>query len=454
MSLLSEIRRKAIMDRFGVTTPDVVDDSGSLGGATPPVLKTIGDTSPDDKEMDLSTLFKPHTEAMDKYNDLLGQYPTEKPSLMRAIVAGGLGLGKKGSFKDQQAFLNEPQDTAVADWKNKSEAAYKTAQLENNQNVNDRYIASNVISAKVAADRLVAQQKIADANNASREKIATDRDALVRAKQDGTTFKVVGNKFIATRPDGTVYDTGIDAKNYTPIDVANITSASRERVSAASNEVKKDIADDKGWSQPVMIEDQNNPGKQIAVQTHLGTGEVREVKMGGKNVGPITKPSSTSRMTQPTNLKDIQTKTQETINLLGEIIDDKGNFTKNATAATGPLHVLGTDRIPLTPGYSGAKSFERLKSMLVIELIGEMKNQSRTGATGFGQLSRAELQVLENSAGKLDRSQDPEVLRTELVRIREKLKKILLPDDGSNPTVTQPRSKMQQDIDAALQGQP
>src|SRR5580765_2021740 len=458
MPNINQIRLQAILDRFGqmgggTYDPNLnpVNDDESMNNSIPPNLRALGtqsDVAPDTEEP--MPTYNPQTVASKRFADLLDQYPKEEgPTMGRAILAGGLAVGKQGSYKDSQDFLHEPQDRAVTNWKNSSEGAYKAAQLENTANATERSAVSNVISARVAADRLVAAEKKSQAEMASRERIAAQKTDIEREKMNGAKFNFDGEYVIVTRGDGTVYNSGVASTAFNPMERARLQAATQVQVANIGADSREKIADDKGWSQPVMIQDPNDPNKQISVQTHLGTGEVREVKMAGRNVGPITKPSAASKMIQPTNIKDIQTKTQETINLLGEIIDDKGNFTKNATAATGALHVLGTDRIPLTPGYSGAKSFERLKSMLVIELIGEMKNQSRTGATGFGQLSRAELQVLENSAGKLDRSQDPEVLRAELVRIREKLKKIMLPDDGSSPTVTQPRSKMDQDIDAA-----
>jgi hypothetical protein len=41
------------------------------------------------------------------------------------------------------------------------------------------------------------------------------------------------------------------------------------------------------------------------------------------------------------------------------------------------------------PKATAAKAaFDNLKARLVIDLIAEMKSQSKTGATGFGQLER------------------------------------------------------------------
>lgn len=63
-----------------------------------------------------------------------------------------------------------------------------------------------------------------------------------------------------------------------------------------------------------------------------------------------------------------------------------------------------------------------LISLLDIETIKSMKEQSRTGATGFGALSEKELAVLENAATTLrGRTMDESSALRELVRIRNEM---------------------------------
>jgi hypothetical protein len=134
---------------------------------------------------------------------------------------------------------------------------------------------------------------------------------------------------------------------------------------------------------------------------------------------------------QQNTLSDIADETIDSIDQL--IVKDKqGNPTG---LAEGTKYIVGGLRLPALVAGSGfipkataAKAaFDNLKSRLVIDLIAEMKSQSKTGATGFGQLNEGERQTLEHSIGRLDTAQDEKTFYTELLRIREKIAKIKMP---------------------------
>lgn len=76
----------------------------------------------------------------------------------------------------------------------------------------------------------------------------------------------------------------------------------------------------------------------------------------------------------------------------------------------------------ILPG-SFAKNLESVlttvESIVGLEKIGEMKAQSRTGATGFGQLSIRELDLLVAAKGSLKQAQSPGQLRKHLTAIRK-----------------------------------
>ena len=61
-------------------------------------------------------------------------------------------------------------------------------------------------------------------------------------KQNGYEFQVVGNKYIGKSPDGTTFDTGIDATNHTPIEVAEITSKAAQKRVETEVAGRKDVA--------------------------------------------------------------------------------------------------------------------------------------------------------------------------------------------------------------------
>lgn len=72
----------------------------------------------------------------------------------------------------------------------------------------------------------------------------------------------------------------------------------------------------------------------------------------------------------------------------------------------GPLGGLPT--IPFSPDYDARKNWESnidlLKSKLVLNLLNEMKQASRTGASGFGALNIEELKKLEEGSTALRRN--------------------------------------------------
>lgn len=109
----------------------------------------------------------------------------------------------------------------------------------------------------------------------------------------------------------------------------------------------------------------------------------------------------------------------DTVSALDELIDDKGQLKPGAAGAFGADSALGI--IPGT-SYADARSRrDRLQSRLTIDLLGELKRQSRTGATGFGALTEKELAVVQNAAARLQSAQSDESARQALVDVRKKL---------------------------------
>ncbi len=176
--------------------------------------------------------YTPSTVATDKYNQLLNKFPQRQPpSFARALTAAGLSIGSKDPVKTSEDVMQGPYRRDVADWSVQVEPLGRAAQLENQANANERALLGNALTAHTWQNRLDTQQKIAAAKN-----------ALMAEKQNGTTYSVAGNKFIAHKPDGTVYDTGEDVKNYTPIEVANITSKNRTEVANIGARSREQVA--------------------------------------------------------------------------------------------------------------------------------------------------------------------------------------------------------------------
>ena len=91
--------------------------------------------------------------------------------------------------------------------------------------------------------------------------------------------------------------------------------------------------------------------------------------------------------------------------------------------------------IPGIPGTEKTKwdaNFNKLKANLVINLMTAMKNASKTGATGFGQLNRDELKVLQDGATALKGTMSWDDAKPILDGMKEKLNKIASGDESSS----------------------
>lgn len=76
-------------------------------------------------------------------------------------------------------------------------------------------------------------------------------------------------------------------------------------------------------------------------------------------------------------------------------------------------------------------NIDKLLSSKIVNLMSEMKNASRTGATGFGQLSEKELKVLQDASTALNRTLAPEDAQEILDDMKVKLNKILEQGGGA-----------------------
>lgn len=150
------------MDTFGGTPPFVPDEA-----------------QPFDVGRRMRELYTPETESIDRFNEMIGQYPTwEKPGKLRnigAIALASLGdlFGPKGS--GQMAF-NEMTGRGqyqrdIADWKNQIDPLERAANIERQSNVNNRTMAYQTVSQELRqrADEAKA------ANDAKKAQIAQQR---------------------------------------------------------------------------------------------------------------------------------------------------------------------------------------------------------------------------------------------------------------------------------------
>lgn len=172
------------------------------------------------------------------------------------------------------------------------------------------------------------------------------------------------------------------------------------------------------------------------------TNRMEEINAQGQNqLDAITKRDEVK--TVAPNLQNIQNKATETLSALDEIFDfDKdGNAKlkkdiKGAVGKSRMLTVPGGFHLPGTSATTADAKIKRAKDLITLDMIQQMKDASKTGATGFGALNLKELGVLESGASKLDPSLEEGALEEEGKRLREKLMKVLQPSNGFDTTTS------------------
>lgn len=206
---------------------------------------------------------------------------------------------------------------------------------------------------------------------------------------------------------------------------------------------RENLTEDKAWK-VITITDPNDPTKQINARYNTISNKVEPIDL--PNGGIITNTTRQADMVKQKEAEAAKTeasrafkeRAQLALDTLNELstVDEAGNevLKPDTQTATGwSANIPGLELIPgMGPGVAGARaSVDRLKNLLTLDLLQEIKKQSKTGATGFGQMNLRELGVLENSASKLSKMNQSEPgYATELNNIRKKLTEILSQEGG------------------------
>jgi hypothetical protein len=130
-----------------------------------------------------------------------------------------------------------------------------------------------------------------------------------------------------------------------------------------------------------------------------------------------------------------------------EAQDKKDLYTQQVnTSASDMLSTIGEVKkginnfglfgnIPSIPGTKRAdweSNVNKLLSQKIVDLMQSMKNASKTGATGFGQLSQKELKVLQDASTALNRGLSPKDAQKYLDQMEATANKVL---SGGKPTL-------------------
>ncbi len=162
----------------------------------------------------------------------------------------------------------------------------------------------------------------------------------------------------------------------------------------------------------------------------------KEITRSGIKETPIAKPEDLQK-SQAINEKNdfILNQTQDALNTIAEVEKGIGHF-----GLFGQI-----PSIPGTTRYTWETNINKLLSEKMIELMTQMKEASKTGATGFGQLSEKEGQILREASTAIKRGLPPKKAQEYLNVMKSALKKVL---SGTN---VQPQGQQPQTEDLEYQ---
>jgi len=199
----------------------------------------------------MDALDNPEHGASDAYAELLRNAPQmNRPSIMRRIVAGGIGLGK-GGIADAEKVLHEPYYTAKDEWETKEKPMYNAATLERQSNANSRQLASSLISASEQTKRTLEYQKAAeerirlgyDRNRISEENnLEKNQLARLKQKNSGIVFDFRGPTvtYVDKNNPGPPVDTHFPTGRLTDLDKLEMNQDNEmERIAARGAQARE-----------------------------------------------------------------------------------------------------------------------------------------------------------------------------------------------------------------------
>lgn len=260
----------------------------------------------------MASMYTPESEASDKYNQMITNYPNREdyqPGFWRKLGAAIVDY-TKGS-KVGSEFRDRPYENKVEDWKNQIGPAGTAANLERNQNVNER-----MYSSQTAANTLREQaQAEKEKNDTANTKIKQQKADIYDWKAKHPTMRIVfpkGGNIQAVDPTtGQTIDLGVPTGTLTDADKYDLQqNNAMERIGATGGQARQteevrqtgreDIQDRRAWTLGIDQE----TGKSVRINSI--TGEVRPITIGEKQVGPISKFSSTGNKPETAQNKKIR----------------------------------------------------------------------------------------------------------------------------------------------------
>ena len=444
---------------FGLPEPDLYE--GSYDDLFEPQndIQNIRVASVMDQPPD--PLYAPETIASERFKQLLDQFPERgNPTFMDKLAGAGAYLGNvrrhiAGGQDAAEKAKYAGYNRELEDWKEQIKPAEVASTQENQRNINSRNLAALEIKERNDTRRLDETER----KNRETAENAKIRAQAYAAKANGFEIKVEGDRVMATHP---VTLQRVDlgpSGGMDEIDKINLTgkqAQERADTMAAAQATRANIAAetsrqntitagaqtqvDAETQKPVVINPREANPKQVPVE---GGTAIKKIPTGNRQPGEVAP-------ARGDDLARVRVMTAEAVRRIKNdflVMPDPKN--KDAKPTLNPRIAVRTgygtwnpeQYLPESPQRRAANAQKNLKDLLTLSLIGDMKEQSKTGATGFGQLTGRELDVLESAASRLDWKQDDVTLTQELIEILEKLERIMKPGPDEQGTAITPKRK-------------
>lgn len=197
------------------------------------------------------------------------------------------------------------------------------------------------------------------------------------------------------------------------------------------------IGAERAETRPPAAPGTTDPGMQALAELTARSGQLPEgtpTQSGAIMQHMATNPALLAQYEQ-TRMAPIRAQAQTMLSAVDDLLTKEGALTPGARALFGEMTPVFARNLSVRPGPVAANaSLRQIIGQRVVDLIREMKSQSQTGATGFGQLNRAELDIILASATRLTQRLPEAAAQQELATLREKFSKILQPSGTEQTT--------------------
>jgi hypothetical protein len=294
----------------------------------------------------MAQMYTPESQASDKYNQMIDAYPNRedtKPGFWRSLGSAIVDY-TKGPQRGQ-AFYDQPYQDKLTDWKNQIGPAGTAANLERNQNVNERQMSYQTASNTLKEQSQAEKERTDTANLKIKQQRADIYDWKAKHPNMKIVFPKGGNIQAIDQTTGQTIDLGVPTGSLSDADkydlqqtnaIARIdeTGSQARQTEGVKQGNREDSQDRRAWS-IINIPDPDNPGQQKSVWGNSITHETMPITMGGKDVGLVSKPGSM----KPETAKNKKDKEYNAASQIKNTDPELGQFIKMDSPSNGTFEI-------------------------------------------------------------------------------------------------------------------